>query len=249
MTPPKRPTAMRTSKINQLETHLQYTFRHRDLLTHALTHRSFSGEVPDDIPDNQRLEFLGDAVFGMLTADWLYTHCTHWREGTMTKVRSRLTNTNALAAIAEKLGVGDCLLLGQGEERAGGRQKTGILADALEALMGAIWLDGGEEASRRVFAQIFQESIQQALDAGDEENPKGELQETLQKMWKTAPTYRVTSATGPAHLKQFEVEVLLGERILARGTGASKQAAECAAARTALAQLGCDDESTPPASD
>jgi ribonuclease-3 len=222
----------------ELEARLGYGFRQPARLEAALTHRSYSAETgqPDRM-ENQRLEFLGDAVLGMVSAEWLVAHCADWREGTLTKVRSRLTNATALARVARRLELGDFLRLGRGEDQSGGRDKNALLADGLEALLGALWLDGGAEAVRPVFARWFADEIAEAVAAGGDDNPKGDLQERLQREWKESPRYELMAETGPSHARHFAVEVFRGEERLGGGEGASKREAEMNAARQALDRL------------
>lgn len=224
--------------LKMLEEKLGHVFQRPELLEAALTHRSFSAEAgAPGLMENQRLEFLGDAVLGAVSAEWLVAHRADWREGTLTKVRSRLTNAAALARVARRLELGGCLRLGRGEEATGGREKNALLADALEAVLGALWLDGGGDRVRQVFATWFSEEIASAVEAGGDDNPKGDLQERLQRERQESPRYEVVEEQGPSHARHFKVAVLLGEEWLGEGEGASKREAEMAAARQALARL------------
>ena len=223
---------------SELEKQLGHAFEQPERLAAALTHRSYAVEAGHpDLAENQRLEFLGDAVLGAVAAEWLVAQCRDWREGPLTKVRSRLTNAATLARVARKLELGKYLRLGRGEEQGGGREKNALLADALEAVLGALWLDGGPGAVRRVFAECFAEEIAEAVAAGGDDNPKGELQERLQQERKENPRYEVLEASGPAHARHFKVAVYWGETCLGQGAGASKQEAEIKAARAALNTL------------
>lgn len=221
-----------------LEQRLGYVFNDPDRLVAALTHRSFSAEAgrPGEA-ENQRLEFLGDAVLGVVAAEWLLDHCPGWPEGPLTKLRSRLTNAAALARVARRLELGDYLQLGKGEEQSGGRDKGAVLADALEALLGALWRDGGAAAIRPVFEHWFADELAAAVAAGADDNPKGELQEWMQRKWKASPRYEVVTEQGPAHARQFKVAVYHGQELLGAGEGASKRAAEMISARHALENL------------
>lgn len=219
----------------ELEALLGHTFQRPERLTAALTHRSFSAEARLPEPtEGQRLEFLGDAVLGLVTAEWLVAHRPDWREGTLTKVRSRLTNATALMRVARRLDLGRHLRLGRGEEHSGGRDKPAVLADALEALLGALWMDGGPEPVRRLFNDCFAEELAAALEAGGDDNPKGDLQETLQHTFREAPRYELLEESGPPHDRRFHVAVYRGEQRLGEGMGASKREAEMQAARQAL---------------
>ena len=226
------------AEYGNLEQRLGYVFRQPERLAAALTHGSHAAEQPEPGPvENQRLEFLGDAVLGAVAAEWLVAQRMDWREGTLTKVRSRLTNETALERVARRLDLGSWLRLGRGEERGGGREKRAVLADALEAVIGAIWLDGGPEAVRSFFINAFAEEIEQALEAGDEDNPKGALQYRMQRECKENPRYEVMEESGPAHLRHFRVAVFRGDDRLGEGTGVSKREAEMHAAREALGSM------------
>jgi ribonuclease III len=222
----------------ELEKRLGHVFRLPGLLEAALTHRSYSAETGQlDLTENQRLEFLGDAVLGLVAAEWLVAHRADWREGTLTKVRSRLTNASALARVARRLGLGDFLRLGRGEDQSGGRDKNALLADALEAVLGALWLDGGAETVRPVFVRWFAGEIAEAVEAGGDDNPKGDLQERLQREGPDSPRYELVDESGPPHARHFTVAVFRGEERLGGGEGASKREAEMNAARQALERL------------
>ena len=207
-------------------------------LVAALTHRSFSAEAGQpEMAESQRLEFLGDAVLGAIAAEWLVAHRRDWREGKLTKVRSRLTNAAALARVARRLDLGRFMRLGRGEERGGGRDRDSLLADTLEAVLGALWLDGGAEAVRAVFAEWFADELAAALAAGSDDNPKGELQEWLQRERRDNPRYVVVEEIGPSHELVFKVDVFRGEERLGSGIGNTKRQAEMNAARQALDRL------------
>ncbi len=222
----------------ELETKLGHVFARPELLGAALTHRSHAAE--NGQPDwfgGQRLEFLGDAVLGAIAAEWLVARREDWREGTLTKVRSRLTNTGALARVARRLDLGGCLRLGRGEEQSGGREREALLADGLEAVFGALWLDGGTGAVRPAFEKWFADELDEALAAGGDDNPKGELQERLQRQQQASPRYELIQESGPAHARHFQVDVWLGKDRLGTGEGTSKREAETQAARDALRRL------------
>lgn len=227
-----------TAGLPELEERLGYAFRQPARLAAALTHRSYSAETGHpEMTESQRLEFLGDAVLGLISAEWLVAHRADWREGTLTKVRSRLTNAAALARVARGLELGGFLRLGRGEDQSGGREKNALLADALEAVLGALWQDGGAAAVRPVFIRWFSAELAEAVAAGGDDNPKGELQERLQRGGLASPRYESIEETGPAHARRFAVAVFCGDDGLGRGEGASKREAEMNAARQALARL------------
>lgn len=220
-----------------LETRINYQFKNPTLLQSALTHRSYRFENIGIDEDNQRLEFLGDAVLDLLAAEKLYLHYPDAPEGDLSKLRSRYTSDAELARTAQFIQLGNELLLGQGESQSGGHDRLSNLADALEALFGAVFLDAGFPAARKVFDQLFQihgEGVQEVLE---EDNPKGRLLEYSQEKWKETPVYRLVDESGPAHEKTFAVEVRLPNGQEATGTGKSKQAAEIEAARGLLRRI------------
>lgn len=221
----------------QLEVRLGYRFRRKHLLETALTHPSYRHEVPGIREDNQRLEYLGDAVLGLLAADRLYRLHEDLREGDLTKLRSHVASRPMLARIAERLDLGQHLRLGRGEKLSGGARRPSILADALEAVVGAAFVDGGLKAGARIFNKLFAEELRRAREEYRTANPKGSLQEYAQHRWKTSPIYRLLSQEGPPHRRRFTVEVLVHGRPLGVGQGASKREAETDAARHALHAL------------
>jgi ribonuclease-3 len=229
-----RPKLAPPDPVRALERRLGYRFRDRSLLDVALTHSSYRFETPGVAFDNQRMEFLGDAALALGSAAWLYRRCPDYQEGPLTEARSRCIRRSSLAAVARTLELGGELRMGRGERLSGGADRDSTLEDALEALLGAVFLDGGWRAVERVFDRVFKPLLEARADAGQTLNPKGELQEICQARWKKSPEYRPVSETGPAHQKQFEVEVILTEHVRARGAGASLQKAETEAARTAL---------------
>ena len=226
----------------ELAQRLGHAFVQPERLAAALTHRSFSAEAGQpELAESQRLEFLGDAVLGAIAAEWLVERRPDWREGPLTKVRSRLTNAGALARVARRLELGRFLRLGRGEAREGGRDRDSLLADALEAVLGALWLDGGAAAVRKVFAAWFADEIEVALAAGSDDNPKGDLQERLQREGREPPRYEVVEESGPSHELLFRVEVFRGTESLGKGEGSTKRQAEMNAARQALDRLASKD--------
>jgi ribonuclease III len=216
-----------------------YRFRDLGLLEHAMTHTSRANEdVSGGVVDNESLEFLGDAVLGFAIADVLFREFPEWDEGAKSKSKAALVSTTTLAKMAERLGLGDHLLLGRGEEKTGGRRKQALLADGYEALIAAIYLDGGIEEARqfirREFAALIDDARQHGVVAQDF---KSGLQELVQARNRPLPEYRLIGTLGPDHQKRFEVEVVVGGESLARATGRSKKDAEQEAARLALINL------------
>lgn len=227
-----------TTDILQLEQLLEYTFHDRSLLVQALTHPSYLHEVSgSDGGDYQRLEFLGDAVLGLLLAEMLYVFYPDWDEGDLSQLRSRLAGQDVLADRARMLGIGDYFLLGRGEDQTAGREKDSILADVLEALIAALYQDGGLQAARTLVVRLFKglASAPESLALG--RDSKSELQEYLTSNGYPQPEYRLMEESGPPHNRLFVFQILAGEKILGVGRGKSKKIAQQAAAATALDAL------------
>ena len=222
-------------ETSQLERALDHRFKRSDLLRQALTHRSYAHEH-GDVPYNEPLEFLGDAVLGFLVAERVYRRRPPLNEGQMTRLRSVLVDADSLAALAEDFGVGEELLLGRGEEATGGRTKKNILADAFEAVVGALFLDGGIRPVRRLVARLFGDAIADA-DHDAHTDAKTELQEYSQAQGWSLPEYRLAEQRGPAHAREFVIEVAVNGHAFGCGAGSSKKRAEQTAARAALAAL------------
>jgi ribonuclease III len=224
------------NKFENLEVGLGYTFRDRSLLEEALTHRSSTNEVSGRIADNQRLEFFGDSILGFLISHFLFVRFPDAREGELTRMRAALVDEQNLFAVAARLGLGSFLVLGKGEERSGGREKRSILADACEAVIAAVFLDGGIRAARKVVRLLFEASDDETL-SGSTRDYKSELQELVQSRSALAPKYELTGVDGPDHEKVYTVSVLLEGVPAGSGRGRSKKEAQQAAAREALAAM------------
>lgn len=220
--------------METLEEKLGYTFGNRKLLRQALTHPSQTAESAKGSQDNQRLEFLGDAVVQLVLTEYLFQALPEDAEGRLTQLRASVVSRRGLAECARRLELGQWLHLGKGEESNQGRERESNLADAFEALMGALHLDGGISKVREVMMKVIQPSIDEAMEGDDLSNPKGKLQEVLQAMHREGPVYRVVSEEGPDHLKHFISEVVWRGKSLGMGTGSSKKSAEMAAAAKAL---------------
>jgi ribonuclease III len=225
------------SDYDELQSRLGYSFVDALLLRLALTHPSVAHEQSAPIQTNQRLEFLGDAVLQLVLTGELYEKFPTFGEGPLTKARAQLVNRRSLAEKARQLGLGRYLIVSRGEEISGGRERLSALADTFEALLGAIFLDGGFEAAQEFILRQFGTSFGELSNIPTLENPKGELQEFLQASSTEAPRYHVVSASGPDHDRVFECTVHHGGAELARGHGKSKKAAESEAALAALARL------------
>ena len=222
---------------DELQQRLGYKFRDPGLLRLALTHPSVAHESPGVIQHNQRLEFLGDAVLSLALTRELYEKFPRNGEGPLTKARAQMVNRRTLATQAQRFGLGECLLLSRGEEISGGRRRQSALADSFEAVLGAIFLDGGFEAAREFILRCFHEAFGELQEIPNLENPKGELQEILQADSNEAPRYELSSVSGPDHDRVFECAVHHHGVALGRGTGKSKKEAESVAALAALQAL------------
>ena len=225
------------SNLDQLEQHLGYTFKDRGLLQLALTHPSVTHESPGVIFHNQRLEFLGDSVLGLVLTNELFKRFPDLGEGPLTKARAHLVNRRSLASHARDLGIGRFLIISHGEEISGGRSRPSSLADAFEAILGAVFIDGGFQAAQEVIRLCFQQTLGELHEIPNLENPKGELQEYLQARSPEAPRYELSSVSGPDHDRIFECAVYHAGTELGRGTGKSKKTAESQAACEALKKL------------
>lgn len=220
--------------MSPLEERIGYHFQNGSLLTEALTHPSLGHETQQRHFDNQRLEFLGDAVLQLVISEKLYQRFGNFPEGQLTKLRSRLVSRDALKTYALALDLGQYLMMGRGEEASGGRTRTSTLADAIEALIGAVYLDGGLEAARKFVLTQAGEDLARITEEPVDINPKGQLQELLQSISPQSPSYEVLSQTGPEHDKTFVVQAIWEGIVLGKGVGRSKKQAETAAAEEAM---------------
>lgn len=228
-------------EFDDLQRRIAYRFRDPGLLEHALTHRSRAAEdASGGVADNESLEFLGDAVLGLVVADILFHQYPAYSEGQKSKIKAVVVSTQSLARHAERIGLGDHLILGRGEEKTGGRFKPALLADAYEALLAAIYLDGGLAAA----AAFLRRELKAAIDAGSAQalasDHKSALQERLQSLGRPLPEYRVAAESGPEHQKTFTVEVLVGGVVVGTASGRAKKEAEQEAARIALLTVGLE---------
>ena len=220
--------------MDSLEKIINYKFRNPLLLAEALTHPSLAYETHRPHFDNQRLEFLGDAVLQLVLTVDLYDRFPDFSEGAMTKMRSRLVSRDALQEYSKSIELGKYLLVGKGEDASGGRERASTLADAFESLVGAIYLDSGFGAAARFVMLCASAKIAQLSSGPIEQNPKGELQEILQRLAHYPPAYFVVDESGPDHERVFVSEVKWGELSLGQGSGSSKKEAEVEAAKAAL---------------
>lgn len=218
--------------MKDLEKNIGYTFKDKSLLKAAMTHSSYANENKGNIPYNERLEFLGDAVLQLITSEKLFRESSHMAEGKMSKQRAALVCEDALAGYSAEIQLGQFLLLGKGEEASGGRNRPSILADAFEALIGAMFLDGGMDVAKK-FVLRFVDAAHLSL-----QDYKTLLQEIIQKNPGERLSYVVSGEHGPDHDKSFEVQVHLNSNVIGKGTGKSKKQAEQTAAKEALALMG-----------
>jgi ribonuclease-3 len=222
-------------ELEKIQAELGFQFQDQSLLLRALTHRSYLNEHPDlALEDNQRLEFLGDAVLDFVTGAWLYHHFPEYQEGRLTSLRSALVRTPTLAQFARKISLGAYLHLGKGEEESGGHERAANLCDAFEALVGALYLDGGLPAVERLIHTLLGDETERILAAELDRDSKSRFQEWSQAELGITPRYRTLKATGPDHARTFTIAVYVGEEIYGEGQGRSKQAAAQAAAEAAL---------------
>jgi len=224
----------------KLAQRLGIKFKDKLLLSRSLTHRSYLNEHPEAVEDNERLEFLGDAVLDFLVGAWLYNRFPEMSEGSLTRLRSALVRTEQLAEFSKQVGLGKALRLGHGEEESGGRERQALLCATFEAFVGALYLDSGIDEVTDFLEPLLEAVADTVLSSGNIQDSKSKLQEWVQSKGNSAPVYQMISARGPDHSKLFEVEVLINGKKFGRGTGRSKQSAAKAAAQEALSLLGIE---------
>ncbi len=224
--------------IKPIQTQLQLTFRNEALLLQALTHRSFINEQGVvDVGDNERLEFLGDAVLDFMVGDMLYQKYPEMPEGDLTRLRAALVRTDSLAGLARQVGLGEALRMGKGEDASGGRERITNLCASFEALVGALYLDQGLDAVRSFVMPRLDNLLEQILREALDRDARSGLQEWSQAELGLTPAYTTLSASGPDHQKEFVIEVRIGDQVAGQGIGRSKQVAAQAAARDALRRI------------
>ena len=227
--------------LDSLEESLGVSFKERSLLRLAFVHSSYLNENPDQFPQsNERLEFLGDALIGLATAEELYRRYPDRPEGELTTQRSALVQRETLARVAKSLDLGNQLLMGLGEEASGGRERPSNLEATFEALVGALFLDQGYQAARTFVLETLADELLEADQRDPPKNPKSLLQELVQGNGGDAPSYRIVEVTGEDHARQFTAEAVVSGNVVGRGTGPRKSNAEQEAARNALKALGHD---------
>ncbi|MEG1990693.1 MAG: ribonuclease III [Christensenella sp.] len=215
-----------------LQKRIEYKFKNNELLKRALTHPSCG-----NMPNYERLEFLGDAVIELIISDDLFNQHHDFSEGVLTQRRADIVCSKSLARIAQSIELGEYILLGKGEEESGGRTKTSILENVMEALIGAVYVDGGFEITQKVVRALFAEAISNAMNSKSDHDYKSQFQEMIQRTVKEDIVYRVTAQDGPAHNTIFHVELTVGGRAMCSGKGNSKKEAEQNAAKFAIADF------------
>ena len=226
------------SRLNEFEKVIGYKFKNQGLLYEALSHSSYANEMKNNhCKSNERLEFLGDSVLSIVVSDYLYRHFKHLPEGELTRVRASLVCEKALFEFSDKIRLGDFILLGKGEKRSHGNERPSILSDAFEALIAAIYLDGGFESARAHIMRFMPDDIiSEKKDSNDDY--KSILQEIIQRNPEESVEYRLVGESGPDHDKKFTVRVMLNSNVIGEGTGKSKKIAEQTAAKEALELMG-----------
>lgn len=212
-------------------------FKNKNLFDQAFTHRSYLNEAQEKIESNERIEFLGDSILSFVVSSYIYNKYTKLNEGELTNIRSVLTNTETFYRIAKNLGLGEMLRLSRGEEQSGGRENKTILANTFEALVGGLFLDQGMEAVSNFITEAVLNQSDEIIKAQGLKDPKSKLQEKLQEIHKESPSYKIIHEEGPDHNKIYTMGVYIGQKLLAEGTGSSKQEAEKEAAKQALNYL------------
>ena len=220
-----------------MQKRIGYTFKNTDLLTEALTHSSYANEKRKGRNSNERLEFLGDSVLSIVVSQYLFEHFTHLPEGELTKIRASLVCEKSLYEFAKQIDLGEHILLGKGEENTGGRERVSILADAFEAVIAAVFLDGGLEAAKRHILKFIPKDIDDRKPVSFSDH-KTILQEIIQKNPEEKVEYKLVGQSGPDHNKAFKVQVRLNSNVIGTGIGRSKKEAEQMAAKEALELMG-----------
>jgi len=231
--------------LGLIEELIEYPFKQRALLVRALVHRSYRNEDDNVSEDNERLEFLGDAVLELIVSHRLLKVFPDMEEGELSRARSRIVRAETLAELARSLGLGEILRLGRGEVGTGGRRKTSVLADAFEALVGAVYLDSNLAETTRVVERLLADLFRWPAPRLTKRDPKSRLQERVQERGSPAPVYELLEERGPHHEKRFVVGVLVGGQLVASASGSSKKDAETEAARLALESLADVDRKAP----
>ena len=224
----------RNQELAALQKTLGYTFSDLKLLNKSLTHKSYVNEKTEALKHNERFEFLGDSVLDLIMSDYMVSEYEDFREGMLSKIRASVVNESCLAELARRIDLGRYLLLGKGELLSGGREKVSLLANAFEAMAGAVYRDSNLEKASAIFLPLLQPEINKFIENRSSRDYKSELQEYTQNKLLCIPTYKVTRERGPDHEKEFEIVVMVKEQVKGNGTGRSKKEAEQSAAKMAL---------------
>ncbi|HPO46034.1 MAG TPA: ribonuclease III [Spirochaetota bacterium] len=227
----------RLRQINKLQSILKIKFRNKSLLNRALTHRSHLNEAGPGARDNERLEYLGDSVLALVVNEYLFKRFEKYPEGDLAKIKSAVVSEATLFKVARELNLGSFLLMGKGEELSGGRTRPSILANSLEAVIGALYLDSGLKDCKKLVLSLLKSDIERIDSMESYRDPKTTLQEYVQKKYRERPLYEIIAESGPDHQKQFTVRLVVAGKSVAEGTGASKRGAEMEAARKALEMI------------
>ncbi|NIQ00263.1 MAG: ribonuclease III [Nitrospinaceae bacterium] len=232
----------RIEELVPLQKQIGYTFRNSQLLDKALTHKSYVNESTFPLKDNERLEFLGDSVLDLIISEFMVRTYPDFLEGTLSKIRASVVNESCLAQMARDIELGQYLRLGKGEESSGGREKSSLLANAYEAMAGAVFLDSNLKTAQEIFLPVLKSQIENYFETSGFQDFKSDLQEYTQTRFGCTPQYTIVGETGPDHAKSFEVTVKVQDEIRGAGKGKSKKEAEQAAARAALESFNQDTE-------
>jgi len=227
----------RLRQINKLQSILKIKFRNKSLLNRALTHRSYLNEAGPGARDNERLEYLGDSVLALVVNEYLFKRFEKYPEGDLAKIKSAVVSEATLFKVARELNLGSFLLMGRGEDLSGGRARPSILANTLEAVIGALYLDSGLKDCKKLVLSLLKGDIERIDSMESYRDPKTTLQEYVQKKYRERPLYEIIEESGPDHQKRFTVRLVVAGKSVAEGTGASKRGAEMEAARKALEMI------------
>jgi len=228
---------LREKHTDRLQRVIHVKFKNKSLLQRAVTHRSYVNESGKNARDNERLEYLGDSVLALVVNEYLFKHFEDYQEGKLAKIKSAVVSEATLARLARKIDLGEFILMGRGEEHSGGRERPSILANTLETVIGAVFLDQGLKSSRKFVLALIKDEIEIVNNPSSMRDPKTALQEYVQKKYKARPIYEVIDERGPDHRKEFTVRLLVNGREIVTGEGPSKRKAEMNAARISLQKI------------
>lgn len=231
----------RYRQLNKLQSIMRVKFRDKSLLNRALTHRSYVNEYAPGASDNERLEYLGDSVLALIVNEYLFKQYGEYPEGNLAKIKSAVVSEATLASAAKRLNLGSFILVGKGEDMSGGRERPSIIANSLEAIIGALYLDSGLKECRKFIVSLVKTDIERIDNLSYLRDPKTTLQEYVQKKYKERPVYEVVEERGPDHQKEFIIRLIINGKDITIGEGSSKRKAEMNAARNAIKQIDKGD--------